>query len=140
MANEIALTTAATAAKRLSVVQSIQQRTLNTAEATATGAAVRQDTATGNWTNSNGTSAGEARIWGVAINDSASGAVTVIRQGIVDGFDLSAMAYDAPVYLSDTDGRLSTVAGTTSVVVGRVVPGTAVTNGTANDKLLSIEL
>ena len=66
--------------------------------------------------------------------------VTAIRKGVMDGWDLSALDYDAPVYLSDTDGRLSTVAGTTSVVMGRVIPATSVSLGTAYDKILGLEV
>ena len=58
----------------------------------------------------------------------------------MDGWDLSALDYDAPVYLSDTDGRLSTVAGTTSVVMGRVIAVSGSTLGTAYDKILSVEV
>jgi hypothetical protein len=47
------------------------------------------------------------------------------------------MAFDADVYLSDTDGTLATTAGTTSLVVGTVVPGWAATTA---DKLLRVDL
>lgn len=139
MAN-INLTADATTAKRINVAQSVRQLTVPAAEAIVAGAPVRFDTAAGTLTNANGTTAPEARVWGIALNSSDSGAVTVVRNGIVDGFDLSGLDYDDPVYLSDTDGRIADTAGTVSTVIGRVVPGTAVTNGTALDKLLSIEL
>lgn len=48
-------------------------------------------------------------------------AVSVLKRGVVGGFDLSAVAYGAKIYLSDTAGKLSTTAGTTSVVVGKVI-------------------
>jgi hypothetical protein len=38
----------------------------------------------------------------------------------VAGFDLSSLAYDALVYLSDTPGKLSTAAGSHSSIAGRV--------------------
>lgn len=137
MANEIALMTA----DRVEIVESIIQMTLPTAEAITAGMAVRLDTTNGKWTKANGSAAGEARAWGVATRTAPSGgALTAIRKGVMDGWDLSAMAYDDPVYLSDTDGRLSTVAGTTSVVIGRVIPGTSTTLGTAFDKVLSVEV
>ena len=63
-----------------------------------------------------------------------------VRKGLVDGFDLSAMNYDAPVYLSDIDKKLDTAAGTVSTVVGRVEAGPGTTLGTAADKLLRIDL
>ena len=137
MANEIALTIA----DRVEVVESIIQMTLPTAEDITAGMAVRLDTTNGKWTKANGTSTAEARVWGVATRTVKSGLpLTAIRKGVMDGFDLSALDYDAPVYLSDTDGRLSTVAGTTSVVMGRVIPATSTTLGTAYDKILQIDL
>ena len=137
MANEIALVTA----DRVEIVESIIQMTLPTAEDITAGMAVRLDTTNGKWTKANGSSAGEARAWGVATRTAKSGRpLTAIRKGVMDGWDLSAMDYDAPVYLSDTDGRLSTVAGTTSVVIGRVIPATSTTLGTAFDKILSVEV
>lgn len=137
MAN-IALATANT----VSIVESIQQMTLPAAEAIAPGAPVRIDTTSGKFTNANGTSAAEARVWGIATGKKAIPAgwpVTAIRRGVLDGFTFS-QAYDAAIYVSDTDGRLGDTAGTTSVVVGRVIPATATTTGTAYDKLLSVEL
>jgi len=137
MANEIALTTA----DRVEIVESIVQMTLPAVEAVTAGMGVRIDTTTGKWTKAKGTEAGEARIWGVATRTvAAGGALTAIRKGVMDGWDLSAMAYDDPVYLSDTDGRLSTVAGTVSTVVGRVIAGTSTTLGVAFDKILSVEV
>lgn len=128
-------------ANRVNVVESIEQMTLPAAEAIVAGAPVRIDTATGKFTNANGSSAGEARIYGVATRGVAAGvAVTAVRRGVLDGFDLSGMAYDAAVYLSDTDGRLDTAAGTVSTVVGRVIPAFATTLGTAADKLLHVGL
>ena len=136
MANEIALTTA----DRVEIVESVIQMTLPTDEAITAGMAVRISTTTGKFTKANGSSAGEARAWGVATRTAASGqALTAIRLGAMDGWDLSALDYDAPVYLSDTDGRLSTVAGTTSVVMGRVVAATSTTLGTAYDKILQVQ-
>lgn len=54
----------------------------------------------------------------------ASGVVSLLRRGILAGYDLSGMNYDDPVYLSNTAGVLSTTAGDNSVIVGRVVSTT----------------
>ena len=133
----IALTTTA----RVDVVESFVQATLPAAEAITAGDAVRIDTSTGKFTKANGTSAGEARIYGVAVRSVAAGfPVTAIRKGVMDGYDLSGMNYDAAVYLSDTDGSLDTAAGTASVVVGRVIPGTSEALGTSYSKLLFVDL
>lgn len=126
---------------RVRVVESIQQMTLPLAESLAVGDAVRLDTSTGKWTGANGSSAGEARMWGVLVSVDPAGAVgTAIRKGVVDGFALTGLAYDAAVYLSNTDKTLADAAGTTTVAVGRVIPGTATTLGTAFDKLLEVDL
>jgi hypothetical protein len=127
-------------AGRIHIVESIQQKTLPAAEAIVAGAPVRIDTSAGTFTNANGSSASEARVWGIATRSVSAGeAVTVVRRGTLDGFTFS-QAYDAAIYLSDTDGRLGDTAGTVSTVVGRVVPGTATPIGTSYDKLLSVEL
>ena len=139
MAN-INLNAKATADARLDVVESIHQMTLPAAEAVTAGAPVRIDTTGGTFTNANGSSAAEARVWGIATRTvAAREPVTAIRRGVLDGFDLT-QAYDAAVYVSDTDGRLGDTAGTVSTVIGRVIPATAVPLGTAYDKLLSVEL
>jgi hypothetical protein len=65
--------------------------------------------------------------------------VTALKVGVLDGFTFS-QAYDAAIYVSDTDGRLGDAAGTVSKIAGRVIPGTSTTLGTAYDKLLSVEL
>ena len=128
------------AAGRLRVVDSVQQITGVADEAIVIGAPVRLATATGKITNSNGTSAAEARTLGIALNAAAAGeAVTVLMEGILDGFALAG-AYDSDVFVSDTDGRLGDAAGTVSKVVGRVVPGWATTLGTAADKLLLLDM
>lgn len=128
---------------KLRVVESIQQLTLPFAESVNVGQCVRIDTSTGKWTKANGTTTGEARIWGVLVSKDAAGAVgTAIRKGVVDGYDLASLAYDLAIYMSDTDGTLSDSAGdsTVDVVVGRVLPATSTTLGTSYDKLLEIDL
>jgi hypothetical protein len=127
----------------LEVVESIEQMTLPTEEVVSPGQAARLATANGKFTKSNATGAAEARIYGIVVGGVANVAgqpVTAIRRGVVDGYDLSGLAYDAPVYLSDTDGALADAAGTTSVVVGRVIPNFSPTLGTAPDKLLLVNL
>ena len=134
---DIALVTA----DKVSVVESIVQMTLPAAEAVTAGAPVRIDTSTGRFTKANGTVAAEARIYGIAARTVVAGApVTAIRKGVMDGFVLDALAYDAAVYLSDTDGRIGDAAGTVSTVVGRVIPGTASNLGVGYDKLLLVDL
>ena len=128
-------------AGKFRVVQSIIQDTQIAAEAIVAGQAVRIETSTGKFTGSNGTTSGEARIYGLAKESVAAGfPVTAIRKGVVDGWDISGSNYDATLYLSDTDGLLGTTAGTVSVVVGRVIAANSQPLGTAADKLLFVDL
>jgi uncharacterized protein with beta-barrel porin domain len=127
-------------AGKVHVVESETQMTLPLGESLAVGDAVRIDT-NGKWTGSNGSSTTENRIYGILVSKDPAGAVgTAIRKGVVDGFALTALAYDAIVYLSDTDKTLADAAGTVSTIVGRVIPATAPITGTAYDKLLFIDL
>lgn len=141
MAN-IALTTRATTNRAIDLVTKPShndQRTLPAAEAITAGAPVRLDTTNGRFTNANGSTAPEARWWGIAMRTVAAGeSVTAVRGCLLDGLDLATPAYDAPIYISDTDGRLGDTVGTVSTIVGRVVPGTATTTGTAYDKILEV--
>lgn len=135
MAN-IALITA----NKVEIVEVIQSLRLVALEAIVAGAPVRLDTATGKAANSNGTTAPEARVIGIATRTVAGGeALTVLKQGVMDGFVLAG-AYDSPVYLSDTDATLADSAGTVSTVVGRVVPGNANQIGVGADKLLLVQI
>ena len=134
---DIALVTA----NKVEVVESIVQMTLPAAEAITAGMAVRLDTSTGKFTKAKGSDAAEARIYGVATKTVAAGlGVTAIRKGVMDGFALAGLNYDAPVYLSDTDGTLADSVGTVTIAVGRVIPGPATALGTAFDKLLFVDL
>lgn len=127
-------------ANKLNVVESFEQMTLPCDEAITAGQPVRLSTAAGKFTKANAASAAEGRFYGIATKTTASGmAVTAIRRGVVTGHDLSGMAYDQNVYLSDTDGAIADAAGTLDIAIGRVIPATGVTLGTAFDKLLLID-
>ncbi len=129
-------------ASRVEVVESVEQLTGVAAETIVPGACVRIDTSTGKITNGNGTSAAEARIYGIALgtHDIPAGMpVTVMRVGVLDGFTFT-QNYDAAMYASDTDGRLGDAAGTVSVLVGRIIPGNSELLGGAFAKLLHVHL
>ena len=131
---------AVTTANRVEVVASFIQLTAVADEAILAGSLVRLATTTGKFTNGNGSSAGEARIFGVATKTVAAGEpLTAVRKGIMAGYTFS-QNYDAAMYASDTDGRIGDAAGTVSLVVGRVVPGTANLIGANPDKLLLVDL
>ena len=65
--------------------------------------------------------AGLKQFAGIVVAKQGRG-VTVLKRGRAYGFDLSGLAYFAPVYLSDTAGAIGTAAGTLAVNVGKVVP------------------
>jgi hypothetical protein len=69
--------------------------------------------------------AGKYQARGLSLNSAGPGqAVDVLESGYVAGYDLTALAFDALVYLSDTPGKLSSTAGTNSSVAGRVAAST----------------
>lgn len=123
---------------KVAPVRVIEQFTAPAAEAIDAGEYVRIDTTTGKAALGNGSSAGEARLGGIAINSAVAGqAVTVVRYGVIDvGDALDALTYDDDVYLSDTDGKLADAEGTVGVYVGTVVPGWG---NTTADKLLRVK-
>jgi hypothetical protein len=137
---DIALVTA----NKVEIVESFEQMTLPTAETVHPGQAARIDATTGKFTKGNDSSATEESLYGIATGAVANVAgqpVTCIRHGILDGFDLSGLDYWDPVYLSSTDGALADAPGDYSdVIIGRVVPGTSTTLGTAFDKLLLVNI
>jgi hypothetical protein len=147
MANEIAVTTAG----RVHVVGFPQVfRCLNANEAILAGDAVRiipSSTGAAQFTKANAsgtltteTVTGEAQLYGIATHSANAGqALTAIRKGRMSGWTFS-QAYGAAVWLSDTDGRLSEVAGTVNMLIGHIVPTTANPRGDAEDKILDIDI
>jgi hypothetical protein len=131
-------------ANKIEVVESFEQMTLPTAETVHPGQVARIDTSNGKWTKGHAGSSAEEAIYGIATGGVANVAgqpVTCIRHGVLDGFDLSGLDYWAPVYLSTTDGALADAPDDYGdTVIGRVIPGTATTLGTAYDKLLLVDI
>lgn len=71
--------------------------------------------------------AGTAVCVGIALESVQAGQVVpALYQGFVSGFDLSSVAYNTLIKVSDTAGDLDNGAGspTVSAPVGRVMPGT----------------
>jgi hypothetical protein len=82
--------------------------------------------------------AGAALVAGTGLRyDAIYQPVTAIRIGVMDGWDFTALAYGAPVYLA-TAGGLDTAAGVVSTIVGEVYAAHAQSFGAAPDKLLWI--
>lgn len=125
--------------RKLEIIESVMQDTLVTAEPMMPGA-VRLVTANGKITKAKADTAPNARVYGLATAKRPGGvANTVIRQGVVGGYDLTGVPFDAKVYL-DNDGDLSTEVGTVSVLVGRVIPINAHLIGELPGKAIAVEL
>ena len=87
------------------------------------GQAFYVDATTGTALPTTSLTSGKYQFRGIALETIGAGqAFDGIGEGYVGGFDVSALAYDALVYLSDTAGLLATAAGTNTVCVGRVCP------------------
>ena len=86
------------------------------------GHALYQDPTTGAFGLTVATASGTAGFRGIALETNvASGTISMLRRGILFGYDLSGMNYDDNIYLGDVAGTLNDAAGTISVTVGRVV-------------------
>jgi hypothetical protein len=125
-------------ANKVEVEASIDQHTAPAGVAITAGQAVQLNSS-GKWILAKATTAALARRTHIATRTVAAGeGLTAIRQGVMDGYDLSGLAYNAPVYLSDTDGGLADAAGTVSTVLGFVTSAWAQPLGTAADKILYV--
>jgi len=85
-----------------------------------------------------GSATGTAQVRGISMSSVRSGQVmSVIKEGWLEGMGISGLAYDARVYLSDTDaGILADAVGTVGVTIGRVLPAT----DSDKSKLLYVDL
>jgi hypothetical protein len=113
-------------------------------EAITAGAPVYLAAATGKWLNSDANASAPANaVRAMALKTVVAGEPVTCAFGksMLDGFDLSGMSFGDPVYLSNNVGRVGTAAGSTSVIVGYVVPGLAtLATATTADKLLQLAL
>lgn len=119
-------------------VRVTEQFTGPTAEIITAGQFVRFSTTTGLFELGNGLSAAEGRRGGIAIDGApvAGQTITVVTDGIVSlGNALGGLTYDDDVFLSNTDGVLGDAAGSTSYIVGVVVPAFG---SLTPDKLLKV--
>lgn len=124
------------------IVESVMQYDVPAAEVFETGEALRFDS-DGNGTPGNATNTTENVVTGIATRNAEriGRTVTILEDGIADvGDALDALAFGALVFLSDTDGLLADAAGTTTVVMGKVIPGWSVPSysGASADKLLRV--
>lgn len=126
-------------AGRVEVIKSNDQTTLTCGVDITAGWPIYADSS-GNWANATGADAAHSTGIHIATKAAKKGeALTGIRAGEMDGFNVSGMAYNDPVFVADA-GTLSTTAGTVSVIVGRVMPALANSffAGAARDKVVRI--
>ena len=106
------------------------------AAAITAGQALYQD-ANGKADLADANGSGTLQFRGIALNAAAAGQpVSVLKRGRVYGYTISSLAYDAPVFLSNTAGAFADGAGGTSVSCGSVG---ALTDGSTLTKVLYID-
>jgi hypothetical protein len=129
-------------ADKVQVVSVInRQLTLIAGEDIVAGAPVYIKGTDGKFYNGDANLAGaNVNPYGVATHTVKAGqALTAIEDGLMDGWDLSAMNPGETVYVSDTGGKLADAPGTANLKVGMVVPAMAVPLGAAADKILRVK-
>ena len=123
----------------VSPVVVIEQMTAPASETITAGDYVRLNTSTGKAEPGNGSTTAEVRRGGIALTSAGTNeTVTYMKRGTVDlGDALGTLAFDADIYVSDTDGLLADSAGTVSRVVGTVE---AAWGNTSADRVLRVDL
>ena len=106
-------------ADKLSLVESIEQMTAICSVAITAGNAITIDPTTGQWVKADANVGDLDKPVYIAMKTIPAGlAVTGIKQGVVDGIDLSSLDYAQGVFLSATLGALATeIAGVTETQV-----------------------
>lgn len=117
----------------------VEQDTGIAGEAIKCGAPVYIDPTTGRLLESDANVAARQKFYGFASHKAAVGeSLTVYNRAVVAGYDLSAVPYGAPIFISDTQGVLSDTAGTLSIKVGEVIPIYGQTRGNSPMKAIRI--
>jgi hypothetical protein len=129
-------------ADKLEVVSLPQdQHTLPAGEAITAGAPVVQKN-DGKFYNSdaNGAAPLNTAPFGIATRTVKAGeALTAVRKGKIDGYDLSGMSVGDTIYVSDTVGKLADAAGTATLRVGFVLAVWGAPLGSNPDKVALID-
>lgn len=127
-----------------------EQQSFEASEQINPGQIFRIDTTTGKAVKATGdtlANAGQVTAAGTFVSElfiaidgarQAGNTVTGMKKGLLDGFDLTALAYGAPVYISATAGTLADTAATISTIVGRVRPAAYVGTPSGADKILAV--
>jgi predicted RecA/RadA family phage recombinase len=124
----------------ISVEESTIQDTQIAGEAITAGQPVVHASASGNFIKA-GTGVQSAAVYGVATRSVAAGeAVTAIRKGVLDGYNLDSYNFSALMYTSATAGAIADATSASAVVLGRVIPGRSNLRGNLPDRLLFVDL
>jgi hypothetical protein len=126
-------------AGKIELVESKDQHTLTAGVAITAGVPINID-ANGNWQLANSTTIPLSTGVYIATRSVNKGeALTGVRSALLNGYDFTAQAYNAPIYLSDAGG-LADSAGAQSVMLGRVLPALANNwfSGAPRDKVLKL--
>jgi hypothetical protein len=107
--------------------------------AVTAGQSVYIDPTTGSAGLTSTNTAGAHNHTGIAMRTGGIGdVVVVVEEGEIGGFNLSASNYNDLIYAQDIAGNIGTTAGTTTVVIGRVVPLTDGVFGNTASKVLRL--
>jgi hypothetical protein len=132
-----ALALITTTDRKVNILQEIDSRPVIAGENLSAGDPVQYNSA-GKVIKSKSDTSPHAVWEGIVTKTVKSGEpVTLLERGEIYGFDLSALAFGASVYLQDAGG-LGTTAGTVSTVIAEVVPVHANLLGSTPDKVLKI--
>ena len=126
-------------AGRVDPEESLDQQTKVASVDIDAGQAIHED-ANGQWALALATTAANGTAVYVAAKKVRKGAgLTGIRKGVFYGFNVTGLAFNAAIYLSDTAGSFADAPGTVNILVGRVTSARAVTFGTTPDKLIKFD-
>jgi hypothetical protein len=128
-------------ADTLRVVESREQMTGVAGVDIDAGELMRYVNATGRFELADASAAPSADAKYMATRTVKAGmALTGLRKGIVDGFDLDDYTFEDVFYLSDNAGQISDAAGTVSKVVAEVHPIFGQLMGQTASKTLRVDL
>lgn len=135
---DIALVTAGTV--RI-VGNPVRQVSCVAGEAIAGGAPITQN-ASGKWVNADANgSAPLNTVQAIATKTAVTGeSFTGLKEGRLDGYNLSSQAYGAKIYVSDTTSTLADAAGTATLQVGYVEAVSSNQIGNAHNKVLAVNI
>lgn len=123
-------------ADTVAVVESLEQTTHPCGVDITAGKRIKLNAA-GRWALA---AIGDTGAFIAAATRKAGTALTGIKKGVMDGFDLSGLAYDAKVYSAASGALDTTDTGGTGVEIGRVEAAHSQLLGAIPDKVLRVDM